>query len=80
MKTSVGAYRQRDLERMNRDELRAVRDEAIRLFNEHLATHDDEPELGAGCESCEYYELLAGAASDLLLSGAGDTAELIYTT
>lgn len=52
-----GAYRQDDLERLDPEELRAIRDMAIARFNRDL----DGPD-------AEYFELLAGAASDLLLA------------
>lgn len=52
-----GHYRQDDLERMGPEELRQVRDLALDRFNRDI----DGPD-------AEYWELLAGAASDLLLA------------
>jgi hypothetical protein len=71
VRTEVGAYRQRDLEKMSPSELRTVRDRALERFalvEAEVAARGNSPER---MEAAEYWELLAGAADELLL-GLGD--------
>lgn len=63
----VGAYRQADLEAMGTEELRRVRDWASDQFAAHDESHPDRDIFEDPCRECAYYELLAGAAEDLLL-------------
>lgn len=65
--TEVGAYEQPDLEKMSTDELEQVRDFAGDRFNACFESHGDDYDAAESCRDCEYFELLAGAADDLLL-------------
>ena len=65
IRIGVGAYRQADLEATDQRELEDLRGWAADRFNEHIERHDNGED-AEGCRHCEYYEMLAGAADDLL--------------
>ena len=60
-RTTVGAYRQEDLEAMSVADLLLLTDFAQDRFDEHLDSHD----FGQQCDVCDYFELLTGAAFEV---------------
>lgn len=61
---TVGRYSQRDLEAMDRETLQRLHEWAYARLGDHMDEHVN----AVSCRTCDYFELLCGAAFDLAMA------------